>query len=214
MRRHPVASAPVILLRALLIPLVAGCTGIGDPRPLVADITIEIVREEGVPPGRIQLKPIPGGIAGTAIDVPIARSLQGAESMLLPAAMLERRLHEHAAPVGSDARNPGELANPRTLRMARLGTFFEPAEPDGSCAAFSTGLRAGWPVSAILVYVDRAGTIRGSRYHRPRIATYELHFPRAGLYLVGAHGHGLGITYEVIDRDEPLTAKVRHAPCD
>lgn len=193
---------------------ICGCAPRAErAQPLDGDIVIEVKRARGVPPGRVFLKPVPGGFLGDAAGVPVLRSRIGAERVEFEVDALIDRLEGRAAMLRSDRFNPGELANPRRLRIARLGTFFAPLAEAGNCSNFRTSLVADAAKRGMLVYVDRAGSIRGSRYASPWIFEYELEFPSAGIYLVGSTTQGPVVTQRVLGSAGDVIAKVRRAPC-
>lgn len=176
-----------------------------------AHFTIAIERGDDVPPGSLYLKPVPG-LLGRTVDEELFRSRPGAKAVKVSAGRLSARLHEHASFMRSDGANPGELANPRELGMARVGAFYEPAVRGTGCANFSTRLSAGTPASTVLVYVDRPGSVRGLRYTKPYILDYRLEFPAAGIYAIDLRRQGIVVTPRTV-KVATLRATVTPAPC-
>lgn len=201
-------------LCALLSLAVVGCsvTSRQASQPLDKSLLIHVERMAGVPAGQIVFKPIPGRLRGKAEDVLLFQSTTGADRFKVPVMHLASELQERAATASSDSVNPGELVEPRELRIARVATFFEPAGNPGGCHNFRTGLRAAWPAQATLVYVDRAGGVRGTRYSAPYIMEYELEFPTAGLYAIRTVARGNRIT-QTVANPESLVARVLPAAC-
>lgn len=191
---------------------IAGCSTTPRPQPVDANLSILIERGAHVPDGRIVFKPMPGKILGKADDIELFGSAPGVDKFQVPFAELLPVLHHHAAVARSDATNPGELAEPRNLRIARIATFFEPAAAIAGCNNFRTGLRGAWPAQATLVYVDGPGSVRGTRYAAPYVMEYDLEFPAAGVYAISAVARGNHVTQVVVRPDE-LVARVRPAPC-
>lgn len=206
--RH--VAATVIAIAAVLG---AGCaSGARVAQPLEGDIVIEVERGANVPPGRVFLRPVPGGMLGEAAGASVLRSAPGSDRVELDVETLAARVAGRAATVRSDRFNPGELAEPRDLRIARLGMFFTPGGDAVGCGNFRTSLLA-YPGRRMLVYVDRPGSIRGSRYASPWIFEYELVFPAAGIYLVGSTTQGIVVTQQVVASPRDVVARVRRAPC-
>lgn len=207
-------SKSVMALLLLGAAMLMGCAH--DERvtePLGTDLVIRIERGANVPPGSLYLKPIPGGLLGRAHDEELFRSQTGSGQVRVPLAALSRDLHALARLVRSDAFNPGELASPRELRIARIGAFYEPAVRSDGCNNFRTGLRTGATISAMLVYVDGPGSVRGARYTRPYIMDYQLEFPSAGIYAIELRMQGMTVTPQVIGVAAHIRADVRRAPC-
>ena len=205
-----IATVSLFLAAAML----TGCAQGEHVKPLRADLVIRIERGDNVPPGSLYLKPIPGGLLGQAHDEELFRSQAGSGQVRVPLAALSRDLHALAELVRSDAFNPGELASPRELRIARIGAFYEPAVRSDECNNFRTGLRTAAAGSTMLVYVDGPGSVRGARYTRPYIMDYQLEFPSAGIYLVSMPARGVLVTAQVIATASPLLADVRRTACE
>lgn len=200
-----------IVLAGVLLALCVACTPAAGPvAPIKGVVMIDVRRAGQVPPGEVVLKPLPGGLVGPARGGAIARLAPGRP---LDMASLEPVLLRTAAMIRSDAMNPGELASPRALRMVRLGAFFRPREKGERCRGFRTGLLVDERPGSMLVYVDRAGSIRGSRYARPWIFDYDLRFPAAGVYLVRSHTRGIVVSQRTARVDERLVARVRGVGC-
>lgn len=200
---------------ALLIAS-AGCTG-SHPAvvaPAQGDLVFAIDRADNVPAGSLYLKPLPGRLLGGAVDSELFRSRPGATRLRIPVDLLVARLDTHALRTRVDRFNPGELSRPRNLGIARIGTFYEPATNVPGCRNFRSGLRLETPAGVMLVYVDRAGSVRGTRYLEPYIMDYRLEFPAAGIYAVAARSHGLVVTQRVVDLPEQVPVSVRRASCE
>lgn len=198
-------------LLALALIAITGCNATHRPQPVDENVSIRVDRTTGVPEGRIVFKPMPGRMLGKADDVELFESAPGVDEFQVPIAELLPVLHQHASITRNDEKNPGELAEPRNLRIARIATFFESSEPVAGCSNFLTGLRA-WPVQAALVYVDRPGSVRGTRYVSPYVMEYDLEFPAAGVYAISALARGNHVM-QVVARPDELVARVRPAPC-
>lgn len=178
------------------------------------DVVIAIERARGVPPGSLYLKPVPGGLLGKTVDSELFRSRPGAENVRVSTALLAMRVNVHARMTRSDRFNPGELASPRELGIARIGTFYEPANHAAGCSNFRTGLDLEIPGSAMLIYVDRPGSVHGTRYSRPWIMNYQLEFPAAGIYAVASQSRGTVVTQRLVDIPGRLAVSVRRTSCD
>lgn len=210
-----VAGLNIAMMSLLLVAaLLMGCAHGEHVKPLRSDLVIRIERGDDVPPGSLYLKPIPGGLLGQAHDEELFRSHAGSGQVRVPLAGLSRDLHALAELVRSDAFNPGELASPRELRIARIGAFYEPAVRSDGCNNFRTGLRTDAAGSTMLVYVDGPGSVRGARYTRPYIMDFQLEFPSAGIYLVAMPARGVLVTLQVIGTASPLLADVRRKTCE
>ena len=213
-RRTQTSRVARSFLAVTCVMVTTACTSSPPtPEPIQTDIVITIDRAGDVPPGSIFLKPVPGGFLGGTLDEELFRSRAGDDRVRIPLDALSASLDDHALVARSDEFNPGELASPRGLRIARVGTFYEPALRNNTCNNFRTGLRTDDPAKTMLVYVDRAATVRGIRYTAPYIMNYQLEFPAAGLYVIGLRTHGMVVTQQVINAANPLIAKVRRAPC-
>lgn len=209
-RRGRAPDAALLALCAL-----AACTtGRESVEPLPAEFVITVDRAANVPPGTLFLKPIPGGLLGPSVDSELFRSPPGASDMRISTPALSAGANAHARPVRADRFNPGELASPRGIRIARIGTFYEPAASEGECSNFRTGLGHDDRARELLVYVDRAGTVRGQRYTSPYIMDYQLDFPRAGIYVVTWRTQGIVVTQRTVRAAGRLQANVRRAACD
>lgn len=173
---------------------------------------IAIDRAKGVPPGSLYLKPVPGGLLGETADRELFRSRPGITELRISTGALADNLEAYARTAMRNRLNPGELARPRELGIARIGTFYETAAGLSGCANFRTGLRLV-PANVILVYVDRAGTLQGARYVYPYIMEYQLDFPGAGIYAIAMHSRGMVVTQRVVNVSGKLTATVRRAHC-
>ncbi|MBW3567737.1 MAG: hypothetical protein KY410_07250 [Proteobacteria bacterium] len=158
------------------------------------------------------MKPVSGGLSGRAADVELYRSPTDAERLFISSEALAEDIAAHAAIIRSDDTNPGELANPRNLRVARIATFYDPMRAEPGCSNFRTGLRGGRPGRALLVYVDRAGSLRGWRITAPYLVEYDLVFPRAGIYAIGMQARSGRITQRVMDAGA-IVARVERADC-
>ena len=191
---------------------IAGCSAAHRSQPVDENVSIRVERGAEVPDGRIVFKPMPGRMLGKADDVELFESARGVDVFQVPFAKLLPVLHQYAAVARSDASNPGELAEPRNLRIARIATFFESAGAAPGCNNFRTGLRGAWPAQATLVYVDRPGSVRGMRYTAPYIMEYDLEFPAAGVYAIRTVARGNHVM-QVVGRPNTLVARVRPAPC-
>ena len=210
----PPAALPCCLGIVAMVLLVGGCTSRPMPVPPLSDnVVIAIDRDEDVPPGEILLKPVPGALSGRAVDVELYRSRKGANELVIPVGMVSVALARSAMLARSDTMNPGELANPRNMQIARVATFFRSANLSGECNNFRTGLRADWRSRAVLVYVDRPGSVRGVRYAEPWIMEYDLDFPEAGLYVIGMQAQGSHVTQRVVAAADALVARVSRADC-
>lgn len=203
------------LIFALLCAVFSGCAnGLATVGPMQGDVVIAIERANGVPPGSLYLKPVPGGLLGKTVDSELFRSRTGAENVRVSAVVLATRADTHAQMTRSDRFNPGELASPRELGIARIGTFYEPANRTAGCSNFRTGLDLEMPGSAMLIYVDRPGTVHGTRYSQPWIMDYRLEFPAAGIYVVTSQARGPVVTQRLVDIPERLAISVRRTSCD
>lgn len=195
--------------------LLSACASSGAPvAPLQSDFTIAIERGPDVPPGSLYLKPVPGGLLGKTVGDELLRSKTGAKALRVSTVALSARLRDHASILRSDDSNPGELASPRELGVARIGAFFVPAGQSEGCDNFRTSLDAGTRASAMLIYVDRAGSVRGLRYTRPYIVDYRLDFPAAGIYVVTLPAQGMVVMPRTVRVAKPLRATVQLASCD
>lgn len=193
--------------------LVSACAGHKTHEPLRTDLVIAVDRAAGVPPGSLFLKPLPGGLLGATVDDELFRSREGVRNVRVPLDVLSEGLARHAQPLRADRMNPGELVQPRGLRIARVGTFYEPLVRDVACNNFRTALRMDRLASAMLVYVDRPGRVYGTRYLQPYIVEYRLDFPRAGVYAITLRLQGMTIESSVAASDGLLRASVKRAPC-
>ncbi len=189
--------------------LVSGCTG-QEARilPAQSDFVITIERGVHVPEGSLFLKPIPGRLLGKTSDVELFRSKPGRDEVRIPLDALSADVERHARLAASDDANPGELASPRGLRIARIGAFYEPAIDNPACDNYRTGLRASTAASTMLVYVDRPGSVRGTRYTQPYIMDYRLDFPAEGIYAIALPAHRGIVTPRVVALRD-LSATVR-----
>lgn len=210
-RVRGLVTRSMVTVSLLLVPACA-MSPHSVSHPVSSNFVIEVERGANVPPGRISMKPVSGGLTGRAADVELYRSRAGVERLLISSEALAEDIAAHAAIIRSDGANPGELANPRNLRVARIATFYNatPAEP--GCSNFRTGLRAGRPGRAILVYVDRAGSLRGWRLTSPYLVEYDLVFPRPGIYAVETRGRAGRLVQRTVDVG-PMVAQVERTGC-
>jgi len=209
--RHAAKRCPVVFALILL----PACTFAQErPRPIHSDFVIAIERDDDVPPGQVFMKPVAGGFLGHAENVELYRSTTNAGHIEVALDALTADIAPHAVLARSDDTNPGELANPRELGIVRIATFYQSEVHAPGCNNFRTGLRAEWPMRAMLVYVDRAGVLRGSRYTPPYIMEYDLEFPEAGLYAVAMQVRGPRVTQRVLDADQALVVQVRRSGCE
>lgn len=200
---------------ALSCLAVCGCAGLpAGNAPAQGDFVIAIERAADVPSGSLYLKPVPGGLLGATADSELFRSKAGAKRIRISVDALAAQAEAHAGMARSDRFNPGELARPRELGITRIGTFYEPVAAVEGCSNFRTGLRLDAPGRAMLVYVDRAGSVRGARYTQPYIMDYRLEFPAAGIYVLAVRSRHMTIVQRVAHVTEPLRARVIRTGCD
>lgn len=201
------------LLLSCALPGLAACSVSSGQSAQPADnLSIRVERTANVPTGRMVFRPMPGQLFGKADNTRLFESARDVDTFEVPISELLPALGESAAITRSDAVNPGELAEPRELRMARIATFFEPEDTAAGCNNFRTGLRADWPAQATLVYVDRAGTVLGTRYAPPYVMEYNLVFPAAGVYAISTVARGNHVM-QAMAKPGGLVARVRPAPC-
>lgn len=202
------------LSAVLVLILLPGCSPPRDTRPVQEDFTIRIERAPGVPPGELYLKPVPGGLRGAARDVELLDSNFADARFDVPVGALTQALEQHAGLARDDHMNPGELANPRDMHIARIAAFFRSPRVTGQCESYRTGLHAAWPQRAMLVYVDRPGVVRGQRYVAPWIMDYDLEFPAAGVYALVSTAQGHTISQRVLGGASQLVARVTRDACN
>lgn len=202
-----------VLLPVLLGAMLVSCAVHPEPvAPWQADLEVVVEHDSQLGPGSVLLKSIPGRLHGTASGPDLYRVSAKRNSIRIPADVLARQIRERAAILANDNSNPGELATPRSLGLSRIALFYLPESSTAVCADVRTGLELNGTAAAMLVYVDRPGTIRGTRYRQPWIMDYRLRFPAAGIYVLAQRTQGNAVVTRVA-RPAPLHLTVRGVSC-